>query len=304
MIVLYMDKIKVEILNKQKRVPLESSFLTLKFTNTPYHFVNSIRRLLYNDIPTYAFSDINIQINTSKAYHNDIIKMRLRQLPIYNVKTDEIVCGDSVDGFHKIQLYISEKNTTMHTTNVTTNKARVLVDGVETKMYNEEYPILIIKLQPNEEFQCVLNAKLGYGRTHSMWNSVSAAYYEIDDKDIINLTVKSSGSCTEIDLLKRACLIAIYKLDQIKKQIEDEYNGNKSKDIEIYIENADETLINPLNYIIQSYKEIKFSGMSKPTMLESTMKLSIVANEGSAINYVYNAIDELKKVYNYLENAI
>src|SRR3989344_5676742 len=192
MIVLYMDKIKVEILNKQKRVPLESSFLTLKFTNTPYHFVNSIRRLLYNDIPTYAFSDINIQINTSKAYHNDII----------------------------------------------------------------------------------------------------------------NLTVKSSGSCTEIDLLKRACLIAIYKLDQIKKQIEDEYNGNKSKDIEIYIENADETLINPLNYIIQSYKEIKFSGMSKPTMLESTMKLSIVANEGSAINYVYNAIDELKKVYNYLENAI
>ena len=65
--------IKIKQINKQEFINLKASQLILEITgaNVNYVLVNTLRRLCYDCIPTYAFSPENITIEKNLLLMND-----------------------------------------------------------------------------------------------------------------------------------------------------------------------------------------------------------------------------------------
>ena len=84
-------KLDISIIAKKydKANKFITSKLELEFDGTDMNhiIVNTLRRVSFDDIPIYAFAYINIEHNNS-VFNNDMMKIRLNQLPIYNIDTD------------------------------------------------------------------------------------------------------------------------------------------------------------------------------------------------------------------------
>ena len=68
---------------------LDSHYLTLEFQGDDLNIkiINMLKRACSNSVPVYAYAKelINIIENTSIAYNNDMMKLDLSLLPIFNI---------------------------------------------------------------------------------------------------------------------------------------------------------------------------------------------------------------------------
>src|SRR5437868_11956647 len=80
--------IKVKKIKYDKEVGFQISNLTLELSGKDANVIvaNTIRRISMDDIPMYAFAYINIEFNNS-VFNNDMMKVHLKQLPIYDVES-------------------------------------------------------------------------------------------------------------------------------------------------------------------------------------------------------------------------
>jgi DNA-directed RNA polymerase subunit L len=261
----------IKEINYDKSEGTINDHLEILISNSNTIFINTIRRICLDDIPYYAFhrSGINIDENTS-VYDNDYMKTRLSQLPIFNVSCDYVRLDDEIKDIKKIELYITKHNTTNDILNVTTNEAKILIDDKEIEMYSKKYPILLIKLRPNESFKCHMISKLGMGEEDNIYCPVSNIYFK-EIKEGIVLVLDTCGT-NPYDILLRACKCLRYRLDSFMKNI----NLKKEKSIQLLIENEDMTICNLLNNELQENEKIDFSGVSQPDHLkkECLMKIS------------------------------
>ena len=81
--------IKIKEIENYPSNGLDSHYLNLLFEGDDLNpkIVNMIRRVCTNDIPVYAYVPglINIIENTSISFNNDMMKLDLSLLPIYNI---------------------------------------------------------------------------------------------------------------------------------------------------------------------------------------------------------------------------
>lgn len=279
--------IKQLLYNKPKFNPdLESSVLKLRFINTSPTIINTLRRVSMDNIPCYAFhGDAMIfEKNTSIAFNNDYLRLRFSQLPIYNIKCDLFELPDkfwkNVDfsstdrekhpSEEDIDIYINSKNITGDIINVTTNDITCYMNNEKIKIYDDKYPILIIKLKPNEEIKCHLHAVLGIGEGNSIWASSINSYYEILDKDII-FSIESNGQFNEYEILIKSCKYIIKRIMDIKNTIKD----IKEDTLILELENEDHTIGNLITYFLQINDKIEFAGMAKPDLLQKKIVIKI-----------------------------
>ena len=85
-----MDK-SLKIIQKKyiKKKDLVDSHLTLEFNGIDVSILNAIRRICYDDIPTYSFCDESIYIEeNSSRFDNDYMRMRISQFTIPNIKNN------------------------------------------------------------------------------------------------------------------------------------------------------------------------------------------------------------------------
>ena len=77
---------KVNIKKLYEDLELGNSRLEFNITgsNINYIIVNTIRRVIFTDIPTYAFTDFKFEKNTS-VFHNNYLVLRLKYLPIWGI---------------------------------------------------------------------------------------------------------------------------------------------------------------------------------------------------------------------------
>ncbi len=160
--------------NKKKHI--KSSELCLKFTGSDcnYKILSTLRRVCQNNIPTYAFNfqNIEIQENTCVAFNNDYMKLRLSQLPIFNINSElfflhpkywkNINFADINREKHQdeknIKIYINSHNNSNEIKPVTTKDVKVYVDDEQIEMYDLDAPILIVLLRPGDTFKCVMTS--------------------------------------------------------------------------------------------------------------------------------------------------
>ena len=326
-----MSKAKIDLKVKEIEYIRQSGFtssqLRLELSGADMNTVvaNTLRRVSYDDIPTYAFEYVNIEYNNTKAFDNDFMVMHLRQLPVYDVSTDLYYLHpkywQNVDYYDKdrekheaekpIEAIINVYNNTNELMNVTTREINYYVDGALTEYPHRHpgEPILLVELLPNQTFKCHMKAFLGVGERDSIWFASKLTFYEQDEKDPhrVELTIESAGQFPEYEILVKCCRLIKLKLSGIAKEIEQRV---KTKEIRpastIFIElvNEDHTIGNLINNALQDHPQIVFAGVSKPDHLIRQIRFKITCTDDidSPLAPLFEVIDYLKNVFTHLEN--
>jgi len=310
--------IKIVKLEQIKYGGLRPSKLVLSFSGKliNHTVTNTIRRLVLNDIPTYAFhkDSITIEKNTS-IFNNDYMRLRLEQFPIpkiknniaeleekyYKVNYADLTRLKHPDDKKIIEMYVSSKNKTKEIMNVTTNDVKFYEDGIEVQKINKKYPQLIIQLKPNQEFKCRALGVLGIGKRNNMWAGAANCFHERKSENKYELTLYSKGQMDEYELIIKSCIILKNKLKKIKSVVESENLNNKEKILKISLDNFTEA--NVINDFLQSNKNIIYSGVSKPDLLVNEVIIKFQAKANPLKSFA-NTIDYVIKIFSEIQNKI
>jgi DNA-directed RNA polymerase subunit L len=286
--------------------------LELEGKEINYTLLNSLRKISINQVPIYSFdaTQINIIKNTS-IYDGIYMRCRLSQLPIPKLNHNVLYLAEQYyknvnfkdanfekhpDDTMQIEYYINKKNNTLDKKlYITTNDISIKINGVivETnKLYSKKFPILLIILKQNEEFECSMKANIAIGEYNSIYNASNTYYKEITDNKFI-LTIESTGQLDEYTILDKGIKILCEKYRIIKENIiKKEYkniNGNNIALIEIT--NEDYTCGGLLNYTLQNMENVKFSGIAKPTHLEKKILIRLKTEKILPLEAITTACD-------------
>ena len=233
LITFILSMVKISIISKKETNDLDYSELKLKISDISVVYVNSLKRILYEYIPTYAFNIENIKIEKSNTFiDNSRLRDRFQYLPIINIennidfldkKFSEIDYSNIKHPRHPeeniITVKFAENNTKEQYKNVTTNNIKYYINNKEIKSpYNEKYPFLFNYLRNGEYIQCIMTSSLGIGLTHPIYQPVYHTFYYQDGDNII-FTVHSKGQDSELNLLKKSCRTAKILLNNEKDTI-------------------------------------------------------------------------------------
>jgi DNA-directed RNA polymerase subunit L len=326
--------IDVTEVHYNKKKGIKSSELCLKFTGKDCNFklLSTLRRVCQNNIPTYAFnfSNIDINENTCVAFNNDYMKLRLSQLPIYNMKSDlfflhpkywkNINFADINREKHpdevNIKIYINSHNNSNEIKPVTTKDIKVYVNDEQVEMYDPNNPILIIMLRPNDSFKCFMTSSLAVGDMHTTYCACSNAWvtYNDDIKDNGDrifkdglLFMKSRGGQSEYSILNKSCEYLLKKFNDIKIDTETKV---KSKEIDNSVDNLilvlndeDHTIGEIINYELQDLA--LFSAISKPDHNIKSVVLKIETDgKKKPSELIYETCDILNNKIKIIQDKI
>lgn len=305
--------IKINEVELIKRNGLTPSKLTLEFTGKSVNsiLINTLRRAMLNNVPAYAFPTKNTIIDKNDTiYNNDYMKLRLSQLPIYDTPLELNYIAPKYwkdiealkDPFKNIEIYINSHNDTQNIVNITTNDIKYLEDGKEiTGKYNEKYPILIIKLRPNEQFICKLKASVGVGEMSGIWSAASNVYFTEKEPNDIVMTIESQGQYDEYEILKKACQYIIERASDLKSIITKNYVPTNSEFMNLYIEDETHTMGNIMTDVLQNRKDVKWAGMMKLNQLMKHILIKIEYNEkiDNPNIPILETLDEISNIMKY-----
>ena len=264
-------------------------------------YVNSIQRAMMHYIPIYAFPKqlINLtNINDSEKYKfkytmpaesQEELIHRFSYTPLFNIDNNIKLLEDryihiddysnrQIENIHPDELNISY---TLHCVNdvitnyatkeniiyITANSATIEINNeIVIDMYDRKYAHPVAYLNPGEIIRCNMKAVLGIGKRHDIWSACTAFYFDINDEEKYpehydyTFTIKSYGQINEKRIMIKSIdyLIEIFVgigkfiKSEIKKDDEQEYMLDVDHDL---------TLVNILNYEIQSNDNVIYSGI-------------------------------------------
>ena len=322
-----MSKIDIKViqLKKQEFKDLQASRLELEITGKTVtaSIVNSLRRLCYSSVPTYAFptESINIEENTS-VYNSDYMRLRLSQLTYPNLRNSIVFLPEkywknvdySIKGREKYEkdtliaeMYLNKTNDTFNNIDVTTNDLEIFEDGERVSKYDKQHPLLLVKLRPKQSLKFKSELMLGVGAINDVFASVANAYHEEISKNKYKMTIESQGQMDEYEALHKACKIMQILMKGLKDIIGDTYNDveiAKQDRLILKIENQDYSIGSVLNEFLQLNGNIIFSGISKPDHFVQEFFIKIQTKKPNPIKYVFETIDHVVNIYSELEKQM
>jgi hypothetical protein len=309
-----------------KNDELNGSKLVLNFKGEKvvYQIMNSLRQGCINLPAIYSFhpSKINIITNTT-VYDNTETKLRISQLPITNINSDVTFLEDNYyknvnfsedyelhpDDNDIIEMYIKKKNKTLEIMYVSTNDLIIKINNklvdIE-KMYSKKYPILLSKLRMDEEIECSMKSVLATGDLSSIFNASNCYWEQLAENEYI-FSIESSGQKKESDIIINVCEIIIEKMKILKNNFKNEqyqiatFSKNKVI-IEIY--NEGYITFGPINYMLQSLKDIKRSGISRTSYLEKKIQLTVESYENNPLDNIFIAIDQCIDLFKDIQKQL
>lgn len=184
-----------------------------KFKDESSLIVNSIRRIIIDEVPTFAIEDVEVVINGSPLY-DETIAQRLGLIPIktdltsYNMKKD-CKCGGIGCAMCEVKMSISQ------------NEAGYVLSGAiksdDPQIVPTDLEIPITKIFGNAKFELNLKAILGNGLEHAKWSPAHS--YLKESKDGIELIVEPHGQLTSKETYNKAIDILIEKITDLEGQL-------------------------------------------------------------------------------------
>lgn len=308
----------------------DSSYLQLEISGKDAHYsiLNSLRKVCIDQIPIYALDRGKIKIfRNSSVYDCTEMEVRLSQLPIKRIPNNVIYLPSSYyknvnfadlklekhpDDTTNIEFYLNVKNSGPEKIKyVTTDDLRISLnnDIVQNKnMYRGVEPITLLELRVGEEFECSMKGVLAVGELNSIFNSSNTYYDAVKENEHYIFTIESNGQMDEYELLLRGIKIIIEKLKIIKENIINlQYNmiQSDSNSINLVIKNEDHTCGGPLNYVLQGMKEVQYSGVYLPNLMEKNIAITCVIDKKYKIIDVFSkAVDSTIEIYNNIEKKV
>lgn len=306
-------EVKVNSFLDKKDFSLGYLKLSLKGKNINHVYVNTLRRVILEDIPSYGINPELININkNSSVYNNDYLRNRLENFPLIGLdfKLDLEEYNDlrkymrGVENYVKeyeesnINMYLDIKNNEDYIRNVTTDDMKFYMNDNSIKsIYKNK--LLICKLKKDEEINLSIKVDKGVGLNHSRY-SVAHVYYEEKNNNYL-FTIEPRGQLNVKEILIRACIIIKYKLNLIKEKINMEKIIDDGNGV-IVLNNEDHTIGNLLTYTLQENNNISFAGYELEHLLIKDLKIKYSIIGKKSIKEILNSeIDNLVNYYNNLE---
>ena len=294
-----------------KNDEINGSLLVINFKgkHAVYQILNSIRQACINQVPIYAFDAKNINIiKNNTVFDNTETKLRMSQIPIYNLELDNYNNNDD-DNEIIVEAYVKKKNNTLKLMYVDTNDIIIKINSTlinNTDMYSKDYPIVITKLRPNEELECSLKSALNNGDYNSIYNG-SSCYWKKHSDEEYDLKIEGNGQMKEYNLIIKVCEILIDKFELLYKNFSNEQYkvvtfGKNKVIIEIYNENY--ITFGPINYMLQNLEDVHKSGISPISYLEKKMQLSVETYNKNPLEDILIAINDCVKLYTDIKNDL
>lgn len=212
---------EVEDLKSKMKVKETEDELILEFTKTHPTIVNSIRRVILNDVPVFAVEEVVFNKNDSGLY-DEVIAHRLGLVPLktdfnnYNLR-DECKCGGVGCALCEVNFSLQKQEPGfVYSGDMKSD------DPAITPVY-ENIPITKLIEEQNLEFTA--KATLGKGRVHAKWTPAHSYISENNEK--ILLHVEGFGQLDNKIIYNKAIEILQTNLDRLKEAFKEE---NESKE--------------------------------------------------------------------------
>lgn len=304
-------KIKeTEYIKKNNNIGSKSLLNIELYGNDINHvIVNTIRRLIIQHVPVYAFDNVEITKNTS-VYNNDTLKLRLKNFPVHSIKNDTVnfymdIINNTLDEdkLEKITLHLDKKNLDSDNLNITTDDAKhYSKDKLIPSIYQN--PLLITKLKEKEELKLTMSTDLNIGFNHIKYSPVSICIFEILNDNKYLLKLESNGQLDEYEILKRSLQIAIIKLNNIIEQLKNK-DIPKTDEGELIFENEDHTLGNLLSYYLQTHNNILYSSYKLEHLLIKNVYINYKTDGvKSILEILFSIIKDIINIFNLILKQI
>jgi DNA-directed RNA polymerase subunit D len=175
--------------------------------------VNAIRRLILDEVPTFAIEDVEFVLNESPLYE-EALAHRLGLIPLktdlksYNKKS-ECKCGGIGCALCEVKITISADTQGYVLSG--------LLQSDDPQVVPVDKNIPITKLLAGKKLQANMKAVLGTGREHAKWAPAHAFLKE--EKGAIVLVVEPFGQLDTTELYNAAIDIAIAKIEELEAKV-------------------------------------------------------------------------------------
>ena len=208
-------------LNTIKILERDNNHIVIEFNDIPRQYVNALRRLSINQVPTFAIDDVVILENSS-VMHDEAIAHRLGLIPL-RTDLERFVMPDVCDckstlGCSKCRVLLVLDTESQDKTKVITSADLVSEDEVIKPVSNE---IPIVSLAPGQKLKFEAYARLGTGKNHAKWQPTSVAVVKDSKKEEDSiLVIESNGSLTPEEIVLEAAKILGSKINEFDSVIQ------------------------------------------------------------------------------------
>jgi DNA-directed RNA polymerase subunit L len=289
--------------------------LNIKGPNINYTAINAIRQCIMSDVPIYAFTQYNFEINTS-VFNNNYIKGRIKNMPVWGIDNDinyhenvklikpntneTIMENDDVEikldknkTQNQLTMYINYKNETKENMTVTTHHAKFYYNDKNIPSpYSMRIPI--VDLQPEQEFAFSAITTLGTEKEDAIYSPVSiCGYKEITDNEY-NLFLESRGQLTESRIVHVAIDNIIRRMNKILQLLKNTETTKDNIDGLLNINNEDHTMGNLLTRGLQQHSQVSFAGYKVIHPLDNKIQINYKLKDK---NNIYNIMQDVVDYY-------
>ena len=177
-----------------KLLSREQDIVRFVLSDASSAFANGLRRIMISEIPVMAIDDVMILENNSVMY-DEILAHRLGLIPVttdptYNLPEDcscksELGCEKCRASF-SLEVEASDPAEVVYS-------SQLKPENSDVRPVSDKIPI--VKLAQGQKIKLEAYARLGRGRSHAKWQSVSAATYSYDPKaKAYSFMVESTGT--------------------------------------------------------------------------------------------------------------
>jgi len=171
--------------------------LVIEGVNVP--FMNALRRIMLAEVPSMAIDEI-VVLENSSVLHDEILAHRLGLIPL---KTDLDAYNLPEECLCKSEFGCNLCRVTLTLDVEATDSTRTVYSGDLVSNNPDISPVSdnipVVKLAPNQRIRLEAYAKLGKGKEHAKWQSVSMCAYKYFPKVKINEKLcDACGKCIEV----------------------------------------------------------------------------------------------------------
>lgn len=311
-----MSNIKIKLKGYRDDDSFSQNYVNLEFEGKGINHVimNSIRRVILDEIPILALNTERINIlENSSVYNNDYLRNRIEQFPLINVST--ILNLDEYEKLRNNNLEQSEDSIITIYCDVENNKDEIInvtSDDLEFYMSDKKVsslyknPILVCKLKPGEKLKFSAKSDLGISLIHARYAPVGVCCYEYDENnnDKFLFKMEPRGQIKSNEVILRGLRILSFKLETLKSKINSIKFTNENQG-KIILNNEDHTMGNLIARGLQEHKNIEFAGYKLEHLLIRDLEIEYVTDGGKVINNILiDVINNYQKLFLDLEREI
>lgn len=195
--------------------------LILEFTKTHPTIINSFRRVILNEVPTFAIEEVTFIKNDSGLY-DEIIAHRLGLIPLktdfenYNLR-DECKCGGVGCALCEVNFSLKKQEPGFVYSGDLRSDDPAIVPVFDN--------ISITKLIEEQNLEFNAKATLGKGKAHAKWAPAHSYISESNEKTLLH--IEGFGQLDNKVIYNKAIEILQNNLDKLKEALEEE---NESKE--------------------------------------------------------------------------